>query len=78
MKSLGRLWVRFYFALLIFWHQSAAQSTSITSQKKSGSFTLSSSGKSCPIYASNSDFPGVLRALKNLKTDITLVQMPNR
>ncbi|GHN02354.1 hypothetical protein WSM22_38430 [Cytophagales bacterium WSM2-2] len=34
---------------------------------------MSTSGKSSPLYASSSDFPGVIRALKSLKTDITLV-----
>ncbi len=59
--------------LLFTGYQSAAQNTYVTFEKKSGSFTLSSSGKSSPLYASSSDFPGVLRALKNLKTDIALV-----
>ena len=59
--------------LLLIGHHSEAQNNYVTFHKKSGSFTLSSSGKSAPLYVSNSDFPGVLRALKNLKADITLV-----
>src|SRR6478736_5437278 len=59
--------------LLLIGQQIAAQNSFVTSQKKSGGLTLSTSGKSTPLYASNSDFPGVLRALKNLKADIALV-----
>src|SRR6478736_5604541 len=62
-----------FVLLVLIGQQIAAQNLLVTSQKKSGSFTLSSSGKSVPLYASNSDFPGVLRALKNLKADIGLV-----
>ncbi|MDP4208887.1 MAG: glycosyl hydrolase 115 family protein [Bacteroidota bacterium] len=33
-------------------------------------FTLSSNGKSTPLFISSNDFSGVIRALKDLKTDI--------
>src|SRR5579871_562881 len=42
----------------------------IRHEMKGGDFTLAANGTSSPIYASNSDFPGVIRAIKNLKTDI--------
>ena len=70
MKSLE---ICCFVLLLLIGQQSAAQNMFVTSQKKSGSFTLSTSGKSTTLYASNSDFSGVQRALKNLKADITLV-----
>lgn len=38
-----------------------------------GRFTLSAAGKSVPLYASSQDFPGVLRVLKHLQSDITRV-----
>src|SRR2546430_15150398 len=65
----------YYFIFLSFFvsHSIIAQDAHVTFQKNSGSFTLSSSGKVPPIYVSSSDFPGVIRATKNLKTDITNV-----
>ena len=42
----------------------------ISFQKNSGDFILSESGKSSPIYISSQDFPGVIRAAKDLQTDI--------
>ena len=38
-----------------------------------GRFALSVGGKSAPLYVSESDFPGVIRALKDLQKDITSV-----
>ena len=62
-----------FFLLLLIGHHSKSQSNYVTFQKNSKSFTLSSSGKSSSLYVSSSDFPGVQRALKNLKADIALV-----
>ncbi|MGE5812152.1 MAG: glycosyl hydrolase 115 family protein, partial [Ignavibacteria bacterium] len=42
----------------------------ITSVKEPGAFTLSESGKSAPLLVSSDDYPGVIRVLKNFKTDI--------
>ena len=36
-------------------------------------FTLSASGKSNPLFINTSDFPGVIRALKDLQSDINKV-----
>jgi hypothetical protein len=48
-----------------------AQNFYVTSPKKNtGDFTLSSVGKSTSLLLSTKDFPGVIRAAKNLKTDI--------
>src|ERR1700712_2197613 len=38
-----------------------------------GAFKLSAAGKSAPIYINDSDFPGVIRAAKDLQKDITAV-----
>ena len=45
----------------------------ITFQKKGYDFTLSESGKSASLIISSTDYPGVIRALKNLQTDIKKV-----
>lgn len=38
-----------------------------------GCFTLSAAGRSAPIYAAGSDYPGVFRAAKDLQSDIASV-----
>jgi len=51
-----------------------AKSTSYISKKSAdGCFTLSASGKSAPLYASADDYPGVIKVLKHLQTDIDRV-----
>jgi hypothetical protein len=45
----------------------------VSSKKAAGSFTLSASGKSAAIYTSETDFPGVIRAAKDLQKDIASV-----
>lgn len=42
----------------------------ITTQETKNCFTFSASGKSAPLYVSARDFPGVIRALNDLKADI--------
>src|SRR5512145_1140349 len=51
----------------------SANGSYISTVKGQGSFTLSTSGKSAPLYASSQDYPGVIRVLKHLQTDITRV-----
>jgi len=41
--------------------------------KQAGSFALSESGKSAPLYSETKDYPGVIRALKDLQNDINSV-----
>ncbi len=49
----------------------AAESNSyISTQKAGGSFTLSAEGLSAPLCVNSQDFPGVMRVLKLLQTDI--------
>ncbi|QNE39648.1 glycosyhydrolase [Hymenobacter sp. NBH84] len=42
----------------------------VTSKKQKGSFALEAGGKAAPLYASAQDWPGVLRAAKDLQADI--------
>lgn len=45
----------------------------VSTQKDASAFTLSSSGKCAPLVISTSDWPGVIRAFKDLQTDISNV-----
>ena len=45
----------------------------ITAKKEAGSFTLSASGKSAPLYIHTGADPGVVRALKDFKADVEKV-----
>ncbi len=45
----------------------------ISSQKMEGSFSIFAAGKTSPLAADENDYPGVIRALKDLKNDIKMV-----
>ena len=45
----------------------------ISTTWSNGCFRLSSAGVSAPVYMSDSDYPGVIRAAKDLQNDITSV-----
>lgn len=45
----------------------------ITIDKNYSAFTLSESGSSAPLFVSSNDYPGVIRILKLLQTDIEKV-----
>ena len=45
----------------------------IAAFKESSDFTLSAQGKSAPLYISSKDYPGVIRALRDLQNDIRKV-----
>ncbi|MBC6610012.1 glycosyl hydrolase 115 family protein [Hymenobacter sp. BT507] len=45
----------------------------VTSKKQKGSFALEAGGKAAPLFASAQDWPGVLRAAKDLQADINRV-----
>ncbi len=47
-----------------------AQGAYVSFQKNSNDFSLSTQDKATSIYVSDSDFPGVILAAKNLKTDV--------
>ena len=78
-KLTGTLFSRSLFiltALFLIATQSAnAQNNGsyVSSTTGKGYFTLSAAGKSAPLYISESDFPGVIRALKDMQKDITSV-----
>ncbi len=42
----------------------------VTFKKERGSFLISDVGKSLPLYISSSDYPGVIRAFRDLRNDI--------
>ncbi len=45
----------------------------ISGQSQTGAFTLSAGGKAAPLYISSRDWPGVIRALGDLQSDIKKV-----
>ena len=47
--------------------------TYISSKPNASYFTLSAAGKSVPLWVSNTDYEGVIRAAKDLQTDINAV-----
>ncbi|MBT9394600.1 glycosyl hydrolase 115 family protein [Hymenobacter sp. NST-14] len=60
--------------LLLLTGSVAAQPAAyISAKKSSGSFPLAVSGKAAPLYASAQDWPGVLRAARDLQADIQRV-----
>jgi hypothetical protein len=48
-------------------------SSYVSTKKEAGSFTLASSGKATALWVSSQDYPGVIRVLKQLQTDIDSV-----
>ncbi|PJJ58719.1 glycosyl hydrolase 115 family protein [Hymenobacter chitinivorans] len=66
--------VRILLLLLLLTGSAAAQNASYISVAKStGSFPLAAGGKTAALYASQADWPGVLRAAKDLQADINRV-----
>lgn len=60
--------------LLLLTGSAAAQPAAyISAKKSSGSFPLAVAGKTAPLYASAQDWPGVLRAARDLQADINRV-----
>ncbi|MBD2722404.1 glycosyl hydrolase 115 family protein [Hymenobacter armeniacus] len=47
--------------------------TTVSATKGKGAFTLAAAGKTAPIFASAGDWPGVLRAAKDLQADVQRV-----
>jgi len=72
----GSLVLMLVIVLLLSGLQSSASAGSIdttsfvTSTRGENNFILSASGRSAPLCISSEDWPGVLRALKDLQTDI--------
>lgn len=51
----------------------AGQDKYVSIKKESGYFTLSSGGKSTSLWVSDADYPGIVRAARNLQEDIEKV-----
>jgi hypothetical protein len=50
-----------------------AQGTLVSFQNGAGFFALSVNGRSAPVLSASGEYPGVVRAIKNLRTDIGAV-----
>jgi hypothetical protein len=76
MKTMNRK-IKFVLSLMVlsFLHISigATDNTEPLVNSKGEGFILSASGKSSPFLISSEDFPGVIRAFKDLQTDIEKV-----
>ena len=55
---------------LPFLNAQYASESFISNEKGKGKFAISVSGKSAPLFVSSKDWPGVIRAFKDLQTDI--------
>jgi hypothetical protein len=53
--------------------KASADNSFISSDKGKVKFTISSSGRSTPLFISSEEWPGVIRAFKDLRTDIEKV-----
>lgn len=53
--------------------KAAGEPRYVSAKGGTGYFALSVKGSPVPLYANDSDYPGVIRALKNLQTDIASV-----
>ncbi|MCI0698031.1 glycosyl hydrolase 115 family protein [candidate division KSB1 bacterium] len=62
--------VLFVYPLLAF---ASRNESYVSTEKGKGNFALSVSGKTAPLCVSSQDYPGVLRVLKHLQTDIARV-----
>src|SRR5262249_43805682 len=51
----------------------AATSSYVALQKSNGSFGLATGGQPAPLYVSAEDFPGVVRAVNDLRADLERV-----
>lgn len=75
--KVNKLWFSLFIGLFILesnLHVCAQNGGSYISAKAGkDNFALSVSGKSAPLYISESDYPGVIRALKDLQNDISMV-----
>ena len=60
-------------SMVFFLTSAIAQQSYVSMQNATGAFTLAAEGKAAAIFANNADFAGVIRAVKNLQTDIQLV-----
>ena len=57
-------------SLIIFSQSTSDKEVFISNEKGKGKFTISAYGKSAPLLISSEDWPGVIRAFKDLQSDI--------
>ena len=55
---------------LIFINAQSNNESFISTEKGKGKFPISAEGKSAPLLISSKDWPGVIRAFKDLQSDI--------
>ncbi|MCB2379853.1 glycosyl hydrolase 115 family protein [Hymenobacter sp. BT635] len=74
---LGRLTLVLLFSTSVAWAQAPKSTLKediyVSSEKGKSGFPLAASGKTAALFASNTDWPGVLRAAKDLQADINRV-----
>jgi hypothetical protein len=70
MKYIYKFFFLFLVTILFSYTLAGSENSYVTTNKTDGSFILAESGKSSPLYASSQDYPGVIRVLKSLQTDI--------
>ncbi|SHL81905.1 glycosyl hydrolase 115 family protein [Hymenobacter psychrotolerans] len=61
------------FLLLLAGSATAQNATYVSAQKGKGGFPLAAAGKTAALYASTQEWPGVLRAARDLQADINRV-----
>src|SRR6185295_8236005 len=66
-------WIALVISIFSFTAELFAQIQFVHSVRKSNDFNLSSSGKPVPLYGSNEDHIGVIRALGDLQSDLARV-----
>jgi len=66
------LLIMLFFSVFIYPQTSLVDNDKsyITTEKNEGTFTLSESGKSAPLHISLHDYPGIVRVVHDLQTDI--------
>ncbi len=70
-KDLCTVIIAFFFLhFSLHARQNSENDTFILKEKCKGCYAISSAGKSAPLFVSSNDYPGVIRAFKDLQTDI--------
>ncbi|MCB2409717.1 glycosyl hydrolase 115 family protein [Hymenobacter lucidus] len=77
-RTAGRVWLVLLAMLTAFTAQAQKTAgqftpTYVSADKGKNGFPLAAAGKTAALYASNSDWPGVLRAARDLQADINRV-----
>lgn len=72
--SKSKFWILFLlFIVAVQTAKSIDFESYISEQNKTGALTLTADGKAAPLYISSQDWPGVIRALGDLQSDIKKV-----